>query len=212
VKKFGIFALLLAFFAACPVFADTQVTLTGVGGASQGGVYVAPYLLSFNGGQSLEAICDDYTHEVYIGESWTGTIETFASLTGSRNGPAMFQQYAETAWLFTQFLSNPSNAGDINFAIWALFSPTQTEANTSGWTAGAQNDLTAAQQWFNQNCSTSTDTCKGINLANFEIVTPTDLSATGPQEYLIMTPEPSSVVLLGIGLILIGIAWRKSMA
>jgi hypothetical protein len=208
-KRLAFIAVIVGFFAALPAYGDTDVSLTGVGGASQGGVYVAPYYLSINGGASVEAICNDYTHEVYVGETWKATIETFSSLAGARFGSGLFQQYSEAAWLFTQFLANPSKAGDINFAIWALFSPTQTQGNTSGWTAGAQSAFAAAQLWFSQNCSGSTDTCKGIDLANFEIITPTDLSATGPQEYIVMTPEPGSIVLLGMGVLFLGFAWRK---
>jgi len=208
-----LFLLLAALcITAIPVFAGpTQITLTSVGGASQGGVYVAPYYLSVNGGTPIEVICDDYTHSVYVGESWTATLQTFASLGGTRFGAGAFQQYAEAAWLFTQFLSNPSKAGDINFAVWDLFSPSAVQKNTSGWTSGAQNWLTAAQTWFSQNCTLSTSSCQGINLSAFVFITPTNLTGSNsPQECIEMTtPEPVSIALFAVGLLFLGLVARK---
>jgi len=87
--------------AAIPAVAGpVGVKLTGTGGVSQGGVIVAPYYLTItgvNGGQPVTVMCDDYTHHVYVGESWTASIQTFATLSGTRFGAGAFQQYAEAA-------------------------------------------------------------------------------------------------------------------
>lgn len=217
-KRIALIILFVSSIAAIPATADTtNVTLTGIGGANQGGVYVAPYFLSLNGGTNITTICDDYTHDVYVGESWKATIQTFATLSNTRFGQAAgsagnygFGAYAEAAWLYTKFLGTPSQAGNINFAIWALFSPAQAEGNLSGWTLGAQTWLKSAQTWFALNCSSAADTCGGIDLSAFEFITPADLtSSDSPQEYITMTPEPGSLVLMGLGAILLAFVARR---
>src|SRR5437660_4845581 len=59
--------------------ADT-IRLTGVGGNNEGGVYTVPYYLSINGGASNMVMCDDYTHDVVVNETWQGTVYTYADL------------------------------------------------------------------------------------------------------------------------------------
>jgi hypothetical protein len=212
-KRIGLLLLLMVAFAAIPAAADSTVTVTfkGVGGASQGGVYVAPYYLSINGAPSIAAVCDDFSHGVSSSTPpWTATIETFANLTGARFfGTVGFQGYAEAAYLVTLLALNPSQAGNINFAIWAIF--TQSVIGANGWTTGAQNFLTMALQWFTANCSTATNTCKNIDLSQFRIITPTDSSLTSPQEYITMVPESATIALVGVGLLFLGWFRRRSL-
>lgn len=205
-------AVLLWGLPAAAGTTPVTVTLKGVGGATQGGVAVAPYYLKETGGLTYTVMCDDYTHHVWIGESWSATIQTFATLGGTRFGSGHFQQYAEAAWLFEQFLGNPSSAGNINFAVWALFNYSTVTANTAGWTAGAQNWYSAAQAWFTANCNASTGVCQGTNLSQFFFFTPTNLTGSNsPQEYIAMIPtaEPASIALVAGGLLLLGFLTRK---
>ena len=76
-----------------------------------------------------------------------------------------------------------------------------------GWTIGAQN-------WFN--LATTTDlTGFDSTMVKFTIITPTDLSGSGPQEFLsaavvVPTPEPGGLFLLGGGMLgLAGFARKK---
>jgi hypothetical protein len=83
-KKYslGVCATLLAFMLRQPgkLSADTvSMTLTSVS-QSLGNYYVAPYQFSVNG-QTAGLICDDASDDVYIGESWTASTETFSNLT-----------------------------------------------------------------------------------------------------------------------------------
>ncbi len=93
---------------------------------SAAAVYVYPYYFSIDGSPDLVGlICDDYDHDVYLGETWTaertslnqGSLAPTSSLT-------IVQTYREVAWLFDQLAGIPSlsQAAAINFAIWALFS------------------------------------------------------------------------------------------
>ena len=178
---------------------------------------VAPYYLSvpgINGGAPIAVMCDDYTHSVYVGESWTATIQTFATLSSTRFGAGALQKYDEAAWLFTQFLANPSKAGNINFAVWYLFAPSQVSANLSGWTAGAKAWFTSAKAWFISNFSAYGTSCPVINLGQFIFITPTNLTGPGsPQEYIaVVTPEPASIALFAVGLLFLGFLTRRLSA
>lgn len=190
---------------ALPAVADS-ITLDSVSGNSQGGVYTAPYFVSINGGADIAVMCVDFDHHLSVGETWDATLTNMAGdLSNTRLGVAGFATYREEAWLYEQFLMGAASSGDINYAVWAL---TSTNAVTSpGWSIGAQN-------WFN--LATTTDlTGFDSTMVQFTIITPTDLSGAGPQEFLstavvVPTPEPGGLFLLGGGMLgLAGFARKK---
>jgi PEP-CTERM motif len=180
--------------------ADTvTVILTGVSGGVQGGVYTSPYYATVGNLKNVPIVCDDYAHEVYMGESWTASISTFADLSQARfwqasggsqaaDQAATLQLYDEAAYLFNELYLQPSQAGDISFALWSIFDPSQVESS-AGWDSNAAWWLASAQ----------TQTYTVGEFSNFEVLTP--ISPTSPQEYLVRTPEPSAALLLGIGLL-----------
>ncbi len=195
VSKVALFALgcVLAILSAAMNSSAGTITvkLTGVNGVTAGGVYVDPYFGTVNGVSGL-LICDDFSHETDIGESWQANVSTFNNLSLARfqqGTPAQtLQDYEEAAYLYEQLLDNPSQYGDISFALWAIFTP--GARTSSGFTANSQDWLTQAQ---NQ------DFYAG-DFSNFIILTPADPGPGSPQEFLATTPEPSSALLLFSGL------------
>jgi hypothetical protein len=195
------FAVLAAILIAPVAHADSTpilVTLTGVNGSSANAVYTSPYFGTVNGVEGVGIVCDDYWHEVYIGESWYATVNTFSTLDQARfQGPdaaSTLLMYEEAAFLVEQLTLDPGAANDISFAIWSIFSPGVPPTANSGWWLTYAQDQTYSPSEF----------------LNFEILTPTDSGQGSAQEYLVMVPEPCSALLLGSGLFALGVFRKRS--
>jgi hypothetical protein len=135
-------------------WAQDTLTLKNAGANYvMGGVYTSPYGISINGGAPVPLICDDFTTDISIGESWTAIPTTFAALEAGTNSPgtpkfspatdpsvvptlaAEIQDYAVTAVLAAELMSLPNQgteqAGEISFALWDVFDPTLLNSTTS---------------------------------------------------------------------------------
>ncbi|MGH9378148.1 MAG: hypothetical protein ACRD1I_05050 [Terriglobia bacterium] len=208
IKKLVLFLMacaLVSIGAASQSFATTvTVDLTGVNGVTQGGVYADPYSGTINNSQAI-LVCDDFSHETYFNKPWQANVSTFADLSGVRfqqGAPAAtLQAYDEAAYLYTQLLANPSNYGNISFALWALFTP--SAKSSSGFTSGAQNWLTQAgnQSYY------------AGEFSNFEILTPVQPGSGSPQEFLTTTttPEPADILLFATGFGVLSLMLRKKL-
>ena len=230
-KTLGILAILSGMaITALPLRADTAMTLTSTGaGNVLDGVYTSPYTGTVGGVANTPVICDDFADDSYVGESWSATVSSVASLAGNVKWGSETnaqQNYEIAAWLAEDLLatSNKTATEDISFAIWLSLDPAVASYLTS--TYPDPGTLAAAQGWIAtaQNAITTRD-LTAADFANVLVYTPVAGTATvncnsgrcaasSPQEFLVVrTPEPGSLVLLLCGLIaLVAVASRRRAA
>jgi hypothetical protein len=194
-------ALTLSVGFAAPASASTQVTFLNAGTVTAFGYYVGPYNgimgAPVNGNVLLN--CVDFFHRVADGDVWQANLTNLGSSAGIGTVTRFnnLTAYRQAAWLATQFAttSNPGTIGDIQATIWNLFSgpTTPPQPSTNSWLLASQAYVTA-----NPN---------GSSYQDFWVVT--DVSSYNPdgtdnvnshQEFIIVSPEPASMLLFGTGL------------
>lgn len=197
------FSALSILFLATPglAHADTvSLTFENVGpGNNSGGVYTYPYNFSVNGSTTYTSLmCYAYNDEIYLGESWTATVDPIATT-----------QEKELAYLYSVASnpnSSPATVSAAQWAAWELFDSALTDApNQSAVTA----ELNAALAFV--------ATANPAFYNEYQLYIPVDgtqnPAGDGPPQWFIgaaTTPEPSSILLFGTGLLVIfGVAFRK---
>ncbi len=195
-------AVVVGLLALAPAaLADTvTIKLTGPINTSTNpvvnGVFVGPYAATVNG-VSMQLICDDYDHHVSVGDVWTANVSTFADLSHTRfwnsgNTAQSLKNYQMAAWLSMQLLMSPKSVwGDIHYAMWRIFSVNAPNVGNSTY-------------WLNLAASQDFST---VDFSNVKIYTP--INPTAPQEYIVVTPEPASLALLGTGFVMAGSFLRR---
>ena len=190
--------------------ADSTMTLTGAGNNPAFNVYVGPYTATING-ISTPVICDDFSDESFLGESWNASVANLAAVaTGAPSFSTGTGNFSEAAWLTLQLLSaaNNSEATAIQYAIWDLFDPSAVSSYLGGFAGGTSfldsTSINGVQYWLGQAEGSSLSSSQ---LADFLIYTPTScisgqcLTGSGlPQQFIVYTPEPSAILMLLMGL------------
>jgi len=204
--------LVIALLAAPFAFADgglVNMQFGYVNGAQDGTYYVSPYYGTMNN-QPVTLFCDDVRNEVTWGETWTANVtnlgaaianSSFGNTRGSLvySNPAL--EYEAAAYLASEIattsLTDQTDLVALQYALWNVLDPGYISSNSGlAWT-----DYTTAMA-LAQNGQTN------LNFSNFEIVTnggpDFPLALSGPkqvQEFIIMTPEPGTLVLMLSGML-----------
>jgi hypothetical protein len=191
VKKLG--WLLLAFvLLSFSAKADTVSVYFNGGYAYTDHGYEMPAYQGTIDGQNASFYCVDFSHEITPNTSWQATVTQLGSGNYSATRLDSSTKYMEIAWLLDQSLAATSNTvkAELQWAVWSL---------SGGGNPYGTNSILLTQA--------SNAVNSGFSDTSWEILTPTGRYG---QEFFVRTPEPSTLIMLGGGLIaLIGFGRRK---
>ena len=208
-------------FAPYVLAQGTQLELTGVNGNNYAGIYIGPYDIQVGGssGPTYPMICDDFNDDINIGSTWKANPVSVSGGTlmntmfGSSGASlTMYQEAAELSYAILFNTQGASNNSLMQYAIWAIFSPSQVQnwlkANDG---ANYATDWATVCNWIswagNQKNLTTL-------LSEFVVWTPQGCKSgnCGGQEFFQYVPEGGSALmyLLLAGIFCFGAMWMRS--
>lgn len=157
---------------------DPSVT---VGKTTINNVYIGPYTLNLNG-VLTSAMCIDFNIDTPLNASWTANVTSVGSSDLSKTySPSDRQEYEEEAYLFSKITAKGADQTGIQIAAWDIM---YYGITSSSYTSQLSDNSYIDQALANYS---------SVNFNNFAIVS--DTTIDGVQEFIVATPEPSSLVL-----------------
>jgi PEP-CTERM motif len=191
-QKFLLVAAVTLVGFAPSSFADSMVTVDGTYAFADNGYGIPPYGGTLDG-QAASFYCVDFTHDIGAGNSWLAIVTPLTS-SGTSIVPYLagkttdgVSDYLLFAWLITQMTQTSSQSiqAQDQWAIWSL-----TDGNYDPYGNQASILSTAAAQL----------TAANFTGQGWEILTPDASLNQYGQEFIVSTPEPSTILLFGLGL------------
>jgi hypothetical protein len=218
ITKFSIGALCLAF--SLPACADPVVltldgnfaapdyafySYTDTEGATTDNVPISPYITTLNGGgysnESVLAICFDYASDTPVGSALSGTVEPLSYFTGDAYNEVMESTYLINELVEDGGLNAPlATRGALSFAIWELMNPSSTNSLASF--PSDPDSLT----YEAQAAAAVTSGAWTVADANQYPTWVPDDSAYQRFGIIDLAPEPSTLVLTGLGFLGLAVA------
>lgn len=199
----SLFLTLVAMLFLSVAAFSNSITLdfTSTGSNIVNGVYAYPYyfsILDSTGTKTVKTdfplMCDDYTDHIAVGDIWKANeLSIDDAATANYMDAGHPGTYHMAAWLFSQL--TPTNAIDVNSAIWDLFTGGSVPLSSNGATL-------------------LSDASGHLTYENPQIMfyTPfgyTHGGAGAPQEFIgdpVATPEPSLALMMITGTALFGLS------